>query len=141
MSEALRVTFEYDEDRIEVRSIRRIAMRVPPGSRPRRTGGAGQAVELRSAEGEVLYRRAGEVIPRTIEYPTGDADRPFGRVPAPRRGVASVLVPVDERARSVAIVETRRLHAEGDEERRAEAAASDLVTVDLQAGHYETTGR
>jgi hypothetical protein len=34
-----------------------------------------------------------------------------------------------------------RVTFEYDEDRRAEVAASDLVTVDLQAGEYETRGR
>jgi len=140
MPDALRVTFDYDGERIEVRSIRRIAMRVPPMSRSASSDVMGQAVELRAGDGEVLYRRAGQVIPRTVEYPTGDADRPLDRVLAPRRGVASVLVPVDERARSVAVVEGSRPRRGGGEDRSAEIVAADLVTIYLEADYYETRG-
>ena len=138
MTEALRVTFDFDEDRIALRSVRRVDMRVPRGTGPRSKGATGQCVELRGADGEVLYRRAGDVIPRMVEYPTGNSDRPLDRVRAPRRGTASVLVPVDERARSVAIVEARRTPTKGKQ--RAKVAAADLVTVDLEADYYEPRG-
>lgn len=132
MDHALRVMFEYDDDRIELRSIRRIAMRVPRSQPPR---AAGQSVELRDAEGQVLYRRHAEVIPRFVEYPTGNADRPFDRVRAPSRGVASVLVPVHERARSVAVVEARPDPGVAAADRALGTA--ELVAVDLEPGHYE----
>lgn len=132
MTEALRVTFEYEDGEVRVRSVRRIAMRVPPASKDRRATAEGQAVELRGAKGDVLYRRAAEVIPTTVEYPTGNADQPLGRVAAPKRGTASVLVPVDGRARTVAVVQARARR----EDAAAAAAAADLVTVDLEPDHY-----
>lgn len=138
MDEALRVTFEYDDDRITLRSIRRIAMRVPPSQPPRSPRAAGQSVELRDAEGRVLYRRHAEVIRRFIEYPTGNAERPFDRVRAPSRGVASVLVPVYTQARSVAVIEARLEAAEVARDRTLETA--ELVAVDLEADHFEERG-
>jgi hypothetical protein len=133
MDEALRVTFEYDDKRIELRAIRRVAMRVPPSQPAPRERTAGQAVELRDADGKVLYRRHGEIIPRFLEYPTGNADQPFGRAPVRRRQITSVLVPVHENARSVVVVEGRP--PTGRAKRAARPA--ELVTVDLDAEHYE----
>ena len=135
MDVALRVTFEYDGDRIAVRSIRRVAMRVPPGQAARSLRAAGQWVELRDAEGNVLYRRRAEVIPRSLEYPTGDPDRPIGRARAPDRGVASFLVPAHDRASSVAVVETPPDTGEAAVD--AELEPTELLVVELDAGHDE----
>lgn len=136
MSEALRLTFEYAEGRVDLLSVRRLAMRVPPASGPRPSHGGRPAVELRDETGQVLYRRVASVIPDSVEYPTGDSRRPWAHGPAPEHGTSSVLVPVDTRGRFVAIVGAPGT-VQGHEVAQGEPPAmADLAVVPLGAEHY-----
>lgn len=106
MDEAYRITLDYDGDRFTLKSMRKLAMRVPPAQRGDRR--IGRFVELRGAKDEPLYRRQiGQLIPETVEFPTGDPKRPFGRTTPPARRLVTVLVPAHERALTLAIVDAR----------------------------------
>ena len=135
MDHAYRVTLEYDGEKFALKSMLRVAMRVPRGQSPGDIARnlTGRFVELRGDADELLYRRAvGELIPPTIEYPTGDPDRPFGRAKPPRGATVAVLVPVREGGRKVAIVEAGSL---GTAKTRGETRFTSrvLFTVDLPA--------
>jgi hypothetical protein len=129
MDEAFRITLEYDGEKLSLKSIRRVAMRVPRGQTQAdiARNPAGRFLELRGADDELLYRRAvGQLIPPTIEYPTGDPAQPFGRAKPPRGASFSVLVPVRKGARRVSIVES------GGATAKASARGTrDLFTADL----------
>ncbi len=137
MDEAFRVTFEVGRDGMTLRSLRRLAMRAPAGD-PEREGQAetpGRFVELRDARGTALYRRhIDHIIPDTMEFPTGDPQRPLshGR-PMQRPCILPVLVPVSKDARSVAVVEVamRRPRATGAKKESAAIRPRDIVSIDL----------
>ena len=137
MSEALRLTFEYVEDRIDLVSVQRLSMRVPPPSGPRPPIGGSPAVELRDGAGQVLYRRVATVVPDSVEHPTGDPHRPWAHGPAPDRGVSSVLVPVHSRGRLVAVVGVPRGAREREASVGESAALVDLTTVPLADEHHQ----
>jgi hypothetical protein len=137
MDEAYRVTFEVGRDGMTLRSLRRLAMRAPAGE-PTREGQAdtpGRFVELRDARGTALYRRhIDHIIPDTMEFPTGDPQRPLGRGrPMQRPCILPVLVPAAKDARSVAVVEVavRRPRAADAKKGRAAIGPRDLVSIDL----------
>jgi len=141
MDEAYRLTFEHEDGGLTLKSVRKVTMRVPRGQRGDAAAQVGRFVELRGDGGEPLYRRqVTDIASRTVEYPTGDPERPFGRTEA-RRGVVTVLVPADEAARSVALVEVSASgeHKGAGLRATAEAAEAapqsrDLITVDLPRG-------
>lgn len=139
MDEAYRLTFEDDGKGLVLKSVRKVTMRVPRGQRDDAKDRIGRFVELRAGDGEPLYRRqVTDIASRTMEFPTGDPERPFGRTAA-RRGLVTVLVPADEAARSVALVEVAAAPAKrkGRSLRAAPAAAPqrrDLISVDLPSG-------
>jgi hypothetical protein len=133
MSQAWRLTFAYDGDKFTLKSTRKLVKRVPP-SQAHDTGHAGRFVELRGPNRQILYRRAiTELIPDTVEYPTGDPAQPLGRVAAPRRGEVAILVPAPPEGHSVAIVVGRPGRA-GKRTKQSGAETSgprDLIAVDL----------
>lgn len=132
-SEAFRLTFEYDgKEKLTLKSIRRLAMRVPPGQSQDEmlADQIGRFVELRGDKGYALYRRQiTDLIPQTVEYPTGDPERPFGRVPNRVKGIVSVLVPAIKGARSVGLVET--MGPSDERVARGRARRRDMIAVDL----------
>ena len=137
MDEAFRVTFEVGRDGMTLRSLRRLAMRAPAGE-PQRDGPAdtpGRFVELRDAHGTALYRRhIDHIIPDTMEFPTGDPQRPLNRGrPMPRPCILPVLVPVAKDARSVAVVEVfaRRPRAADATNEHPAMRPRDIVSIDL----------
>jgi len=108
MTDAWRLTFAYHGDDFTLKSVSRVTKRIP---RSQYIDGNHSAcdVELRGEGNEVLYRRTiAHLIPDTVEYPTGDPARPFGRVAAPLAGEVAVLVPAARDGRYVALVGTRR---------------------------------
>lgn len=126
MDEAYRVTFWVEPGHVSVKSVRRLAKRAPPEQLRERSdeASAGRYVELRDERGGVLYRRSiNGLLPRTVEYPTGDPVQPFGRVPATTKRVVSILVPALGAGRAVSLVE---IALRGD---RRESV--DLISVPL----------
>lgn len=137
MDEAFRVTFEVGRDGMTLRSLRRLAMRAPAGE-PQREGPAdtpGRFVELRDAHGTTFYRRhIDHIIPDTMEFPTGDPQRPLGRSrPTQRPCILPVLVPAAKDARSVAVVEVfaRRPRAADAKSEHPALSPRDIVSIDL----------
>jgi hypothetical protein len=132
--QAWRLIFDYEGDEFSFRSAQRLAKRVPRGQHPdpQRNG---RFVELRGPDREVLYRRAvDQLIPDTVEYPTGDPAQPLGRVAGPRHGEVIILVPDEPAARSVAIVAVSPRTTGGKRKTpRTDQAGSprDLIAVDL----------
>jgi hypothetical protein len=131
MTHAWRLTFSYDGDEFTLKSTRRLAKRVPP-TQVARANHVGRFVELRDPHRKVLYRRSiAELIPDTVEYPTGDPARPLGRVPAPRRGEVVLLVPALPEGRSVAIVVAGRSGPAGKQAATQASTPRDLIAVEL----------
>ena len=134
MGHAWRLTFAYDGDDFSLKSARKLAKRVPPGQTPN-ADHVGRYVELRGPDRQILYRRAiTELIPDSVEYPTGDPTRPLGRVPAPRHGEVAILVPDLPAGGTVAIVAVGHpgRAVKDTTQRGAESRAPiDLIVVDL----------
>ena len=104
MEHAWRLTFAYDGEKLNLRSVRKLVKRVPPGQ-AHDDKHVGRFVELRASGQGVLYRRSVEaLLSDTLEYPTGDPEQPFGRAPIRRPRLIDILVPALPEARSVAIV-------------------------------------
>jgi len=132
--QAWRLIFAYEGGEFTLRSTQKLVKRVAPAEPPG-PHAIGRFVELRGPDKEVLYRRAvGQLIPDTVEYPTGDPAQPLGRVAAPRRGEVVILVPADPEARSVAIVDVGRPSGAGKRKTQKSDEAGrprDLIAVDL----------
>lgn len=129
MAEALRLSFVQRGAKVELRSVRRIRMRVPPGVRdPRakiRDDAVGEWIELRGANGETLYRRfVSELVQADLNVAHGARGEPMRRAEGlPREHVFTVLVPYREDARQVLVVQRRRRAG------RSATAAATLETV------------
>lgn len=144
MTDAWRLTFAYDGDDFTLKSIRRLTKRVPPGQ-PVAAQSRGMCVELRDGQSRVLYRRSiAQLLPATMEYPTGDPKRPLARVNAPGAGEVALLVPADPRGRHVAVAGPRlgRLGA-ADTAKFADEASGprDLISVELPLSEGEEAGQ
>ncbi|HVQ09215.1 MAG TPA: hypothetical protein VMS43_12360 [Allosphingosinicella sp.] len=150
MDEAYRLIFSFDGERVQLQSMEKLAMRVPPAiaavSPGAEAGLVGHFVELRDAEGAALYQRP--IAPPEalrLEYPTGDPERPLGRAEAAAPATMSVLVPAREAGRSVALVEAAA--PPGGDAAGAEPTAEsapvrrDLISVALPAAGETDDGR
>ncbi len=105
-SRALRLTFEYSDDEIELRSLRRLAMiPSPPHPLVPDREERGFWIVLADANGRPLYRRVMEnPIRGDFEVVTGDPDRPLARIPREeKKGTFFVVVPDIPGARTVAV--------------------------------------
>ena len=132
---AWRLTFAYDGDDFTLKSARKLVKRVPPGQSldAMVAQRSGRFVELRGSKQEILYRRAvTNLIPDTVEYPTGNPERPLGRVTAPIRGQVSVLVPSLPDASMVAIVETGKRRPSVD---KSSSATGEKSRVGARSDH------
>lgn len=133
MDEAYRLTFDFNGKELMLKSVRRLTMRVPPGQSRQAMGQGltGRFVELRDEAGQPLYRRqVSGLVSQTVEYPTGDPARPFGRKVLRRHQTVAILVPALPHGRTVAVVEA--VGRPADQARGAEAAEQrELVIVDL----------
>jgi len=66
MRYAWRLTFAYDGDDFTLKSVRKLAKRVPPGQ-PHNADHVGRFVELLGPDRQILDRRAfSELIPDTV---------------------------------------------------------------------------
>lgn len=132
MTHAWRLTFAYDGDKFTLKSTNKLAKRVPP-SQERSPRNVGHFIELRSANRHVLYCRCiTELIPDTVEFPTGDPARPLARAAVHRRGEVALLVPALAEGRSVAIVAAGRKPAAAAATGTAGSVTpQDLISVDL----------
>ena len=135
MTDAWRLTFSYEDDDFTLKSMRKLTKRVPP-SHPIDAPYPAWCVELRDGKQQVLYRRRiAQLVPNTVEYPTGDPSQPLGHVAAPRAGEFAILVPAHPHGRHVVVVGTpRNTRMGGDSEAfRAEQPGGprDLTSVEL----------
>ena len=114
MSEALRLTFIQRGPKVELRSVRRIRMRIPPSARdPQakiRDDSVGEWIELRGANGETLYRRfVSELVQADLNVAHAARGEPMRRAKGlPLAHVFTVLVPYREDARQVLVIQRRR---------------------------------
>lgn len=129
-STAVRLTFTNDEGELELVDARRARMRVPAGERiDENDKRIGNWVEVRDAEGEVLYRRRTRpVAAETVEVPR--AGGRFERVPSRAPQVVSALVPDVEGARRVLLRERRPAGEERGESEEVDHASVSLDEVD-----------
>ncbi len=107
---AVRLTFSYDADGIQLVSRQAVTMRVPPGDDPTAPVPAtGFAAELRTPADDTTFRRVlHDAIPRDVEVFDPDLQRGMARAPVTRpSGVFTVLVPDDGRADEVVLLAGR----------------------------------
>lgn len=150
MTSSWRLTLARQGDSFAVQSVERIPGRTAGGEwlDPERHRAAargapafGRFVELRDAGGRMIYRRAiTQTLPDTLEYPTGNADRPFGRIPMPEGRLLFLRVPADDRAASLAVTETALPPPAARRRAGPPVAAPEtrtLLTVDLTSGRED----
>ena len=145
MSEAIRLTFRFEGDKVTLKSARRMRMRVPPGECDLEADTdpaiVGKWFEVRGAKGRCLYRRfVAEFIPEDAEIQTGDPEQAFRRVPAaPDRGICTVLVPVLAGARTVRLLEHKppSRKTKGARLGVVTHADVDLASVDIESDESE----
>lgn len=129
MPDALRLSFEFRDGKYVSLPAEKVRMIVPkppivPGERSR----AGHFVELRSGEDDVLFAaRVGESGPLSVEFPTGDPEKPFGRTDPPPGSLVTVVVPSDQRATHAALTEVSASRERG----LLEVRRRDLAVVSL----------
>lgn len=141
MDHAFRISIDISEDGAQVASVRRIAMRVPAGqgsNSARVRAQVGYFVELRDADGHVLYRRPvrGE-LGDAIEVRTGVSNPQFRRVSQGsyrRRGV--VIVPDLPRRARVVVCENR-MGKKSEKSKAATLQSRELIGVDLPQNEKE----
>jgi hypothetical protein len=127
---AVRMTFRYADGAIEVDDVQRVRRWVPPGEPlDDRSDRSGFWLELRDADGAVLFRRD---LPPTLGddyevFPEDPAGEIVRRPSASRSVVFSVVVPENRQARAVSVVGSPPTAA------RRREAAGDLATFDFEA--------
>jgi hypothetical protein len=142
MSEALRLTFVQRGAKVELRSVRRIRMRVPPGARDPQAkvpdDAIGEWIELRGAKGETLYRRfVSELVQSDLNLAHAARGQPMRRARGlPQEHVFTVLVPYREDARQVLVVQRRR-RAGGAGTVAAAAAFETVHHADIDLTHVD----
>jgi hypothetical protein len=128
MADALRLQFEWQDGRISLRSVRRVAKRAAATEPERRDqrGGPAVGIELELRDGErTLYRRQiGPMFPDSYEVQTGDPARPFARAPRTRPYAVEIIVPAAAQARQVVLTERR-----GDPRAKPPAELREIVHV------------
>jgi hypothetical protein len=94
-SRALRLTFSYRGESVELADAQRVEMVVPPGDPPAAEPQGGFWIELRDASGTVLYRRVmHNPIASDYEVFPRDPGGAIVRQPVPlRQGAFNVVVP------------------------------------------------
>lgn len=132
MPKSFRLVFEYRDGNYVSLAPKRLQMTVPQTDHQAHLRSAGgRFVELRSAEGEtILSSRVPSDHRPTVEYPTGDPDRPFGRAEPPPGSIVTVVVPADDRAATAALVEVSTSRSPGE----FRMTRRDLATVSLTDG-------
>jgi len=133
MNETYRITLHYTSSDCAVKSVNRLAMRVPSGghygdAKPQQE--VGQFVEIRGPKDRLLYRRfLNEIIPKSIGIPTGDADKPYAQAPIGNyKGIASVLVPVIDKAQRIIVLEAT---AQAQQKQKGKSASSKIDIKEL----------
>ena len=103
---AVRVTFSYRGDHIDVVDVQRVVMFVPPGDAPAHDTQSGFWLELRDRRGDVVHRQIMD-HPMSSDYEVFPADGrgPIVRQPVARReGAFTVVVPDTPDAETLALM-------------------------------------
>lgn len=132
---SIRLTFEYEGENIELKKARRVNMRPPAATDPSSESleaVAGHFVELTDENRRSVYRQfVPPFIPRTLEVPTGDPERPFTVHPVEKpRGIFHVIVPDIAGAGNLALRESIADKAQRDA--MGGAAARTVFEVNLR---------
>jgi hypothetical protein len=93
---ALRLMFDYEGRKVNLRSAQPVTMRVPASDRTDEyEKQSGTWIEVRDTRDRVLYRKLlHDPLQTSLEVPSGDPVRTFTRVVAPEaRGAFSVVIP------------------------------------------------
>jgi hypothetical protein len=107
---ALRLTFAHEGDHVSLQSRQEVDMTPLPSDTEEaedpervRVAHLGVRLELVDPEGRVLYHReTRHLIPESIEFPTGDLERPLSRRRVGQtQGTFDVVVPLLEGAREL----------------------------------------
>ncbi|MES9991894.1 MAG: hypothetical protein ABW098_08065 [Candidatus Thiodiazotropha sp.] len=108
---AIRLTFNIIEGKPQLKTARRLSMRVPPQQKISNIGrGGGIWVELRDKEGIPLYQRVidTETFSGAAEIPTGAADKSFARVSSKQYvSLFNIVIPDNPQGHSFHILEQR----------------------------------
>lgn len=151
MLQSWRLTLVHTGDGFETQSVEQLESRTtggfwldPDDTKSRRVSGrpvVGRFIELRDAKGRTIYRRdITETAPDTLEFPTGNSDRPLGRIPMPKGKLLFIRVPANERATSAAVVEESvpkgRKAKDAGKEDDSDIVRKVLIEVELRARNF-----
>jgi hypothetical protein len=109
---ALRLTFAYEGDRVSLESRQEVDMvplpsdtDVPEDAEGARVAQIGVRLALVDPEGRILYERVTrDLIPDSIEVPTGDPERPLSRQTIGQtRGTFEIVIPLLEGAHELVL--------------------------------------
>jgi hypothetical protein len=133
-SKAIRLTFAYDGDKVQLVSQQPIEMVVPPSAPV--TGFAAQKgfwAELKDANNKTLYRQVmHNPIRGDVEVFSDDPAKSVARQPVPgRKGVFVVLVPDTEHGREVALSSSPGVQPGPMAMTGANQAASEIARIKL----------
>jgi hypothetical protein len=103
---AIRLTFSYGPDGIQLIGRQALVMQVPPSDDATFPPTSGLAAELRSGDDEPTFRRnLAQAIPHDSEVFAPEEEGGMHRAPvAPESGVFTVLVPDDDRAEDLVLL-------------------------------------
>jgi hypothetical protein len=126
---SVRLMFAYDGLKVTLQSRQQVAMLAPASHRvDEYENHSGTWIEVRDAEQRVLYRRVlHDIMPSTLEAPSGDPERTFTRVPIKdNRGVFSVVVPDLAQGRTLLLLASPAVARQG--------SAQVVAKIDLSEG-------
>ena len=108
-SSALRLTFAYEDDSIDLISQQPVDMIVPPSDPIEDIAASGFRVDLKDSEGETIYRRVmHNPIPVDREVFSDEPTQSISRIPVERpRVVFTIVVPNVTEAQVVSLYSSR----------------------------------
>jgi hypothetical protein len=108
-SSAIRLTFAYEDDSIDLISQQPVDMIVPPSDPIEDLAASGFRVDLKDSEGETLYRRVmHNPIPVDREVFSDEPAQSVSRIPVERpKGVFTIVVPNVTEAQVVSLYSSR----------------------------------
>jgi hypothetical protein len=103
---AIRLTFSYGPDGIQLIGRQTVVMQVPPSDDSTLPPTSGLAAELRTSVDEPTFRRnLAQAVPHDSEVFAPEGEGGMHRAPvAPESGVFTVLVPDDDRAEDLVLL-------------------------------------
>jgi hypothetical protein len=131
MADSIRLVFEFRDGKFVPLPPQKVEMVSAHDTSRDLTPSDGRFLELRSADGEALRSvRVAGAGPPSVEFPSNDPEKPFGRTEPPPGAILSVVVEADERATHAALVEVSSTGAKDLEG----PAKRDLAVVPLPKG-------